>query len=119
LGAGSARALHHHRLDRVGRGRPGEHVAPAVAGLPEPGVVAQHPDAHAERGEQEPRRVEPGGDVDPEATERDRGPARELTAHLLDDPRLAGVRHRQVVPAATAGAVEPLEVPLHGPVGNP
>ena len=86
-----AHALDQLGLHRVRRWRTGEHVAPVVPGLPEPGVVAQQADPHAEGGEEEPGMVDPGRDVDPHAAERHRGPARELPADLLHDLGLAGV----------------------------
>ena len=105
------RALDERRLDRVGRGWTGQHVPPAVAGLPELGVVPEHADAHAEHGEEEPRIADPGGDVDPEAAQGDGRPARELAAHLLDDLRLAGVRHLILVGPPLA-VVAPAHAPL-------
>ena len=80
------RALDQRGLDRVRSRGPGQHVAPAVAGLPELRIVPEHPDAHPEHGEQEPGVADPGGDVDPQAAERDGRPARELTPGLLHDP---------------------------------
>ena len=83
------------RLDRIGCRRPAQHVAPAVARLPELGVVAQQPDAHAGGREEEPRRIQlGGGHVHQEEAAVDGEPGGELRPHLLDDLRLAGVRDR-------------------------
>src|SRR5688572_21021769 len=76
---------------RVRGRRAAQHIAPAVAALPERGVVPEQSDTHAEHGEEKPGLLDSRGNVDPGAAGRYRGPAGELPPDLLDDLGLAGV----------------------------
>src|SRR5215210_7754268 len=89
-------------LDRVGCRRTTQDVSPAVAALPECGVTAEQADSHSKHWKEKPRLIDARGDVDAGAPGRDRSPARELAANLLDDLRLTRVRNNFLAPLGYA-----------------
>src|SRR5207245_10956259 len=79
------------RLDRVRRRRPGEDIAPGIAGVPQPYVArAQRRATPDRRDEQRPARcVVAGGHVDDEQRTAHRGPCDEPAPQLPHDLGLA------------------------------
>ncbi len=99
---GPLRALHHGRLQRVGRWRSAQYIPPAVAALPERGIAPEQSDPHAEHGEEEPGLLDTGSDVDARTSRGDCRPTGELPPDPLNDLRLPSIRHDLLgsVPAA-------------------